>query len=177
MAQGGYPTVKPFQGAGSTPGTTLVSGRGTKWLSALTGQAAAAYANGNTVDTKITIPNAARVAGGSGYIEAVSVSCKAGIPNNFDVYFFDADLASTITNNAALAFTQSDASKYIGCAHCNDVTNFGAGTMSFAQALNQGIPFVLGAGRTSIYAFMVIRGAATLLSTSDCQLLVQFRPD
>jgi hypothetical protein len=137
-------------------------------------QTSGAYSVGDFVDGKLTLPNAAKTAGGSGYIESVRITSKSPQSGVFDVVFFNADLTTVVVDNGVRTITAADLLKVIGVVHCNDINPLIAGSVH--QAVNQGLAFKLPAG-TSIYAFIVCQFALTTTSTSDIALAVDIRQD
>lgn len=134
-----------------------------------------AYASGDNVGGKITLSGATRVAGGSGIIQAVTITSKSLQTAPFDVIFFSADpSASTFTDNAAQDLADADLAKVVGVARCAEVV--GLSVASIHQALGVALPFALAAG-SSLYAAIVVRGTPTLGSTSDIGLAVHIVQD
>jgi hypothetical protein len=134
-----------------------------------------AYATGDVIGSKLTLANAARIAGGAGIIQSVTLHCKSAQTGAVDLLLFAADpSASTFTDNGALAVNAADFDKLIGVVHITDWTSLGA-AISIAQAQAIGMPFDLPAG-TSLYAVMVARSTPTLASTSDLKLVVNVLP-
>lgn len=124
-----------------------------------------AYASGNVVGSLITFTGAARLAAGSGLIQAASVMSKSAQTAALDLLIFSANpSASTFTDKAAVAINAADLDKLVGVIHLTDWSALG--TASIAQAVGGGLPFKLASG-TSIYGVLVARAAITLASTSD----------
>lgn len=128
------------------------------------------YSNGDVVGSKIPLANAARVAGGTGWIDSVRLNFKADQTDQYDVLIFKADPSgTTFTDNGVLALAAADYDKLIGVVHVTDATNLG--TPSIIQALNVNLGFDLSSG-TTLWAVIVSRGAPSMLSTSDLSISV-----
>ncbi len=127
----------------------------------------AAYTAGQCVGGLITLANAARVAAGSGLIQAVTASFISGVVPSLDIIFFNANpTGSTTTDKTALAIATADLGKIIGIMHLTDATLLGATTPSWMQSEQQAMPFKLPSG-TSLFASVVTRTGITLVSVAD----------
>lgn len=136
---------------------------------------AAAYIAGMVVGGKISLEGAARVSGGGGMIQYVSVTKKTALVAPYDVFFFKSDpVNGTYTDNATFSLNPADDPFCVGVAHCEDLVD--CGTMKKLQAANIALPFKLAAG-TTLYAIMVNRDAETLASTSALILNVGILQD
>lgn len=178
----GYPSPKPAaltasQPVVSTPAASelhlgMVGGVGAINVPTMNTQTNGAYSAGDFVGSTLTLTAAARVTGGSGYIEAVKIFNKSVASGSFDVWFFNATITNP-TDNAAKSILANDLIKLIGVAHCNDVTNLG--NMSLHGAWNLGMPYKLVS--TIIYALIVCNFALTTTSTTDITMAVDLRQD
>lgn len=132
---------------------------------------AALYATGNAVAGKQSLLNAGRVAGGSGMVQSVRLTFKAGtILTPFDVFLFNDDPAtSTFTDKTAAVMHANDVQKIAGVVHLSDVTQVGAFSVFTANGL--AIPFKLPL-TTTLYAGIIVRGAPTFSAVGDAALLV-----
>ncbi|RSV41528.1 hypothetical protein CA234_09680 [Sphingomonas sp. ABOLE] len=135
---------------------------------------ASAYAAGQVIGTKFTLPNAARVAAGAGLIQAASLLSKTATTAAIDMIIFSADpTASTLTDKTAPTIAAADIDKIVGVIHLTDWSALGAAAL--AQNLAVGLPFRLPAG-TSLYAVLIARAAITPGSTADLLPAVRIIP-
>ena len=126
------------------------------------------YTTGMCVGGKLTLPNTARVAGGSGVIQTVQVCKKTPLDSPFDVFLFHTFPAAAITDRVTLPDISGDFGKLIGIARCTDLIEAGAGRI--LQATGLGIPFDLPPGGTSLFAVAVLRGTESY-ATADALTL------
>lgn len=137
----------------------------------LTVTSGSAYAAGNAVDGLKTIAGAARVAGGSGMVQSISLAFKSAQTAGADVYIFaSSPTGTTVTDKTAFSLASADADKPIGISHVTDCKT--AGTTTFCQSQREAMPYALSAG-TSLYAVVVTTGTPTFQSTSDAILTVR----
>lgn len=124
-----------------------------------------AYATGDLIGTKITIPKATLGASLDGIIRSIVLDCKSSQTTAFDIVFFNADpTATTFTDNAAIAVAVADFDKIIGgWAFAVTTSWIDVGTPSFAHAYVD-IPYTLING-TSLYAALISRGTPTFAAT------------
>lgn len=135
---------------------------------------ASAYAAGNVLGTKFTLPNAARLAGGAGLIQSASILCKSANTAAVDLILFSADPTnSALTDKTALAINAADYAKVVGVIHLTDWTSLGSAALG--QNLAVGLPFRVPAG-FDLFAVMVARGAVTLGSVADLLPSVRIIP-
>jgi hypothetical protein len=133
-----------------------------------------AYAAGQVIGTKFTLPNAARVAAGAGLIQAATLLSKTTTTAAIDIVIFSADpTASTLTDKTAPTIAAADIDKIVGVIHLTDWSALG--TAALAQNLAVGLPFRLPAG-TSLYAVLIARAAITPGSTADLLPAVRIIP-
>lgn len=142
-----------------------IGGRSATVTVAQTVTAASAYASGNAIGGLITVANVARISGGSGLLQSISVSMKSAQTGQIDVVYFNANpTGSTCTDKVAFSVAAADFDKVLGVAHVTDWTSLG--TPSVGQAQNLAMPFALASG-TTLYACAVTRSTPTFTSTSD----------
>lgn len=135
---------------------------------------AAAYAAGNVIGGKFTLPNAARLAAGAGLIQAATLLSKTATTAAIDMVIFSADPStSTLTDKANPVIAAADLDKIVGVIHLTDWSAIG--TISVAQNVAVGLPFRLPAG-TSLYAVLIARAAITPGSTADLLPAVRIIP-
>lgn len=139
-----------------------------------------AYASGDLIGSaEIFLSLAVRADGlveKSGIIQAVLVTDLGAQGANLDIYFFDRKLINTtFTDNAAWDVSDVDILTFIGVAAITDWRTLGSN--SNGQLLNLGLPFILPANSTTLYAVIVSRGTPTYASTSDLTLHVAILQD
>ncbi|AWM37022.1 hypothetical protein GobsT_50760 [Gemmata obscuriglobus] len=122
---------------------------------------AGAYSAGMVVGGKITVPNAARSAGGSGLVQQALVGKKTALTAPFDLLVFHTDPVTAFTDHAPLPDWSADLGKLVGTIRCTDLVD--GGTPQVQQALQQALQFRC-AG-TTLYVVAVVRGAETYAST------------
>jgi hypothetical protein len=134
-------------------------------ITQIPGVSTTAYSAGDCVGGLMTFAGLARTAGGSGFVQQVTVNCRTAQTGALDLVLFKANpTGSTFTDNAALAVSSGDFDKVMGVVHITDWTSVGAG--STAQADNLAKPFSLSSG-TSGWGVLVARSTPTLGSISD----------
>jgi len=132
---------------------------------------AAAYATGDVIGGKITIPNAVARDGGSGLLKSVLLCSKADLTVNMDLILFGADPAdTTFTENGAVAIATTDVAKVLGAIQL--ATRFDIGTPVVAGAFNVDMVVQAAAASRALYACLVARGAFTPAATAD--LILRF---
>lgn len=137
-----------------------------------------AYATGELIGGKLTLTGAARVSGGSGSIETLTLVDQAKQALACDIVFFEADpSATTFTDQAA--FDPADADLLNVCGVVSivvaDYASFNDNCV--ATKANIGIAFGPLSTGTSIYAAIVARGAHDFAAATDLQLKVKFLQD
>lgn len=134
--------------------------------------ATTSYTAGDQMGTLFTVANAARSAGGYGYITGVTLVSAADTVGAVDVVFFDSTL-SLAADNAAFAISDADALKFVGLVQLNG--SFDIGNNRVAQAYNLAIPYKCGGSPlgTSLFAALITRSAHTFFgAVTDLQLNV-----
>jgi hypothetical protein len=131
---------------------------------------AALYASGNAVGGKITLSNL--FPAGSEYncaITDVVLIDKAAQSVGYNLIFFDADLAGTVTDKTAYAVSAADLLKSQGHLALGGLVNLGA---SGGIITSSNIYKRLTLTGPSGYAVLVTTGAPTYASTSDILLRI-----
>lgn len=121
------------------------------------GVANAAYASGDQFGTIITITNAARASGGTGFINAVQYYDNDDVMGAIDIVIFD----STVTlaaDNAVYAVSDADGRKTLAVLNMTYVTDLGA--QRFGQLTGISVPYICNGG-TSLFAAIITRSAPT----------------
>lgn len=153
-----------------------VGGVNAQPTAAPTGSTTPAYSSGDAVGSAyLTFTNAARISAGSGIVNSGRVTCKSAQTAPFDLYLFNAaPSGSTVTDNGAFSLAVADLPQCIGVLRMNDVISSGLATIM--QAENAGKVFKIPSG-TSLFGILVIRGTATLASTSDLAVILDISQD
>jgi len=131
---------------------------------------AALYASGNAVGGKITLSDL--FPAGSEYdcaITDVVLIDKAAQSVGYNLMFFDADLAGTVTDKTAYAVSAADLLKSQGHLVLSGLVNLGASGGIITQS---NIYKRLTLTGRSGYAVLVTTGAPTYASTSDILLRI-----
>ena len=112
--------------------------------------------------------DAVKQSGGGGMIQSLVLTDKSPQGRTVDVVLFDSDpINTTFTDRVAFDLADADVTKVIGVIRCDNKID--AGTM-IGLVGDLAMPFVLPAGGTSLFAAIILRQAATYLSTSDLTL-------
>lgn len=142
-----------------------------KFVQAQTVTAGSAYASGNAVGGLITITNAARIGGGTGYVASVAVDIKSTQTGAIDVFFFDANPSgSTCTDKSNISIVVADFNKVLGYLQIPTASMLSVGTPTVGVVANVKLPFSLVAPGTSLYACVVTRATPTFTATTDVSL-------
>lgn len=149
----------------------LVSGGGKNVTATLT-VTNGAYSIADVVGGLITFANATRVNGGHSIINSVELSGVVAIP--YELWFFNADIATPAADNAVFALAAADGLKFLGAIPIT------AGDYMVAQtAFNNatvracGLQVKSGAAITSIYAYLKAT-AVTSPGTTTIYMTVDF---
>lgn len=125
-----------------------------------------AYTAGDALGGLLTFANAARLSGGSGLVQAITVMCKTpALVPALDLYLFNQTFTAT-SDNAAFAPSDGD------MANCIGVIPISAWAAETASSLNSiatrfplAFPFLLTG--TSLFGQLVTRTAFTAAGTTD----------
>ena len=164
----------------SAPSTLSVLSGGTKKLVTVTPTVTAAlHAAGTAMGGIITVPNALRVAGGTGYkIGNVLTSKVVTFAGPADCFFFSKLPTGTYTTATVFNLTAGDAANLLGVRHYTDITASGTGPAILRPAFE---PMVVWNNDTTpgtnLYVILVARAAVTFASTTDLSLLLTFDLD
>jgi len=128
------------------------------------------YASGDAVGGIMTFAGVTRGDGGTAYITAALITCKAANTAQMDLFLFSASpSSSTVTDNAAFALHADDASNLIGVIPVSSWYSGGTPSVGFNDACR--VP-VQGQAADDIYGVLVARGAVNLASTSDISVFL-----
>lgn len=114
--------------------------------------------NGNS----IALANAARVSGGSGLIQSITVLDKTQAQRAaIDILFFDRSVAAGGNINAAVAVSDADMAYCLGVVSIGPYNTAWPGTPlnSISTTMNIGLPYVLNG--TDLHFLAVVRGTPT----------------
>ena len=130
-----------------------------------------AYASGDAVGGKLTLPNAVRLAGGVGIIRSIVLTDKGKQNAAIDVVVFRADpTATTFTDNAALSVADADLLSIAGVVSVAAADY--AAFVDNSVATKSGLGLAVNSITTTLYACLVTRGTPTYTASSDLQLTV-----
>lgn len=130
----------------------------------------AIYASGDVIggsSASIALSNAARVSGGSGIVQSITVLDKTQAQRAaMDIMFFDRSVTAA-ADNAAVATSDADMANCLGVVPIGPYNTAWPGTPanSISTLLNVGLPFVLNG--TDLHVVIVVRATPTYTSTSD----------
>ena len=121
------------------------------------------YSDGMVVGGKLAITPAARLSGGSGFVQQVLVTKKTTQNAPFDLFIFHTNPSAAFTDHANLPDISADFDKLVGVIRCTDVVD--CGVPQILQALQQALQFDLPSGGNTLYVVPVIRGSDTYATT------------
>lgn len=133
--------------------------------------ASSAYSAGNAVGGKFALQDI-----GAGLAPAYSCAItdvvlidKAAQAVAYDIYFFESDLAGTVTDKTAFAVAAADLLKSLGHLELSGLKNLGAngGIITLSNIYKR-----LTLPSRSAYGVLVTRGAPTFASTQDVLLRI-----
>lgn len=127
-----------------------------------------AYTSGDVLGGLQTLTDAARVSGGSGVVQSMTVFDKTQAQRAaMDILFFDTSV-TVAGDNAAVAMSDGDMANCIGVVSIGPYNVAWPGTPlnSISTLINVGLPFICN-GTANLYAVAVVRGTPTYVSTSD----------
>ena len=131
---------------------------------------AASYVPNDLVGGKMELKDVVKHVGGGGVIQSLVLTDKSPQGRTVDVVLFDSDpINTTFTERAPFDLADADVTKTIGVIRCANKIDLTPGPM-VGVVRDLAMPFVLPAGGTSLFVAMVLRQAATYLSTSDLTL-------
>lgn len=130
----------------------------------------AIYADGDVLAAPQEVPNAIRVAAGTGVIENIIVIDEDDLGVALDLVFFDS-AAAIGAENAALAITDADARKFLGllAVAAADFVDLGGSKLATKRAI--GLPVKAASGR-SIYVGAITRGGTPTYSAAGIRLRI-----
>lgn len=124
-----------------------------------------AYTANDVIGGKLTFADMARVSGGSGWLQSVTIGLKAAITPNLELWLFDADPTNTsLADNAAWSLNAADLGKVFAIVKFAAADWCDGGTPNVAS-----IEYVrkYSLTATSMFGYLVDRTGVTLTSTSD----------
>lgn len=123
--------------------------------------ATGAYVTGDLVGTKLTLTDAMRISGGSGYLMSVIIEDLSAQSLALDVVIFDSDPSgTTFTDNSALDIADADIAKVLGCVSiaASDYFAFADNSVAVKSLIN--LP-VIASGSANLFACIVARSSPT----------------
>lgn len=130
---------------------------------------AGAYTTGQALGTTQVLP-VMRVAGGSGMLTDLILSCKTNtFTGPVDAFIFSQTLTGTVTDNAAYNMAAADEPNLLGVAHLYDASLTGIGPVIF-EYKDKPIAVRNTNSLTNLYVVLVARASITLGSTTDLNL-------
>lgn len=158
---------------GVASGTLLPVGGKQVNISATPTCSTSAYTAGDAIGGLLTLANAARVSGGSGYVQGLSLMCKTpALLPIIELVLFNQTFTA-IADNAAFNPSDADMANCIGVIPISQWSDYSLN--SIASRFGLAFPFLLTG--TSLFGQMVTRSAITLVSTTDLILGVQIVQD
>ena len=158
---------------GGVNGNLKVGGYTKVAVNTITTTSGLAYASGDNIGGRISILNAVRVAGGTGFICDVQVVDVTNQKPAIEIDFFTSSPTGTYTNHSAQSFATADALLYLGKVNiaAADYTTQAGGSalLSIVSKTLQNIPFVCAA--TTL--FYTIRTTTTPTFGSTSGLIVK----
>jgi hypothetical protein len=127
-----------------------------------------AYTSGDAIGGLLTFANAARVSGGGGVIQSVTIVDKDQERPPLDLVLFDQTFTNT-ADNAAFDPTDADLANVIGVVSINAWANFNDNAVGTAAGVN--LPYDLTG--TDLFGQLVVRAAPTYTATSDIIVILQ----
>ena len=132
---------------------------------------AGAYSADDAVGGLLTFANAARVAGGGGFIEGVLLIDDAGQDAATELWLFS-ETFTAMSDNAAWAPSEADLRNLVGIIDTAKGTYYAAGTPSVAVVEADQRFDLLG---TSLFGQLVTRGTPTYVATDDITVILEVR--
>jgi hypothetical protein len=132
---------------------------------------AGAYAANDAVGGILTFANAARVAGGGGFIEGMVLLDDAGEDAATELWLFS-ETFTAMADNAAWAPSEADLRNLVGIITTANGAYFAAGTPSAAVVEADQRFDLLG---TSMFGQLVTRGTPTYVATDDVTVILKIR--
>lgn len=123
------------------------------------------YAANDVIGGKLTFADMARITGGSGWLQSVTIGLKTAITPVLELWLFDADPTSTtLADNAQWSLNAADLGKVCAIVKFAAADWCDGGTPNVAS-----IEYVrkYSLTATSMYGYLVDRTGVTLTSTSD----------
>lgn len=129
---------------------------------------AASYTANDLVGGKMELQDVVKQSGGGGMVQSLVLLDLASQGRTVDVVLFGEDPSNTtFAENAPFDVNDADVDKIVGVIRCDEKIDIGP----MVGVVNDlAMPFVLPAGGTSLFAAIILRQAATYVSTSDLTL-------
>ena len=131
-----------------------------------------AYSIADVVGGLITLPNMAGNKGRGAVINSIKLAGVVAIP--YELWFFNADIATPAADNAAFTIVAADEAKILGVISIMAADYYAAQSAFNVACLRQvGLAVQAAAGSTTIYAYLKAT-AATSPGTTELHLTVDF---
>ena len=134
-----------------------------------------AYTIADVVGGLITFQNMAMQEGKSVFINSIKLAGVVAVP--YELWFFNADIATPAADNAALALAAADLTKFLGAVPITAMDyNSAQSAHNFATVRQVGMEIQAAAGTQNIYAYLKATavtspGTTTLILTVDYEYL------
>lgn len=137
---------------------------------------APAYTSGDSVGGKMTLANAVRVSGGTGWLASLQIMDASNQKPSGTLLVFNADLAVTYTDNAAAALSTADAAKIVAqiAISTGDYTVINNRSIANPMFNPKQVKAISG---TSLYSIFVVSSTPTFAATTDLQFIFGFAQD
>ena len=133
---------------------------------------AAGYIQNSSVGGLIQIPNAARVAGGTGLIKTVCIYDKDKQLGDYSVLFFSKAPSGWTISNGILVTPGAVGASSLQAAIASNKEWITIGGHAVSMLNNLDIPFKLDAAETTLYCCLLARSAPVFTSTTSIVLTV-----
>ena len=173
-------TAKEYTGSNELAVAAAVRLRKRVQVNDAFGVTTTAYAAGDVVDTKVTVPAVAIGNGATGAVINVKLilaqSMPATVPSFVLHLFHDDPSGSTFTDNAALAVVEADArDDYVGSVVLSNYVTLATAVHVFDSG-NISLEFLCGSGHDDLFAVLEIK-TATTFAADEMQLAVVVEQD
>lgn len=135
-----------------------------------------AYSSGDDVGGKMTLANAVRVSGGTGWLASLQISDISNNKFSGTLLVFNADLTTTYTDNGAAGLSSADIVKIVAQIPISSGDWTTINNRAIANPLFNPKQ-VKAASGTSLYAILVVTATPTFAAATDLQLIFGFAQD
>jgi hypothetical protein len=142
----------------------------------LAGSTTPAYSSSDILGGKITVANAVRVSGGSGWLTSLQISDLSNVKPTGTIFVFGSNPAATYTDNAGSPISNADAQAIIAQIPVSTGDYITSNNRAFANPLFNPKQ-VKAASGTTLYAVFVLTNTFSLAGANDVQLTFGFSQD